>query len=172
MNALLPVNTVFLGTAMNSHSANRSDGMYDRRMIMSAPTRVDISRDTDAVIDRLRICREQLSAARTELAEAMAACGWVTRRYESATSRAQSAATAWSHTKGRWQATTRALRRQFVDAVAIAERLRQERIEVSGVAKQVRTEIELIEHEMLGLARQIGSLAEGDVDTTDVRSVS
>ncbi|HVK37939.1 MAG TPA: hypothetical protein VNA88_05370 [Candidatus Kapabacteria bacterium] len=148
---------------MNTHSSDRSDGSCDRRMLPTAPQRADIIRDTDGVIARLRLCRDQLSAARTDLAEAIAACGWATRRYESAATRAQSAATAWSHTHGRWQATSRALRRQFVDAVTVAERLRKERLEVSTAAKALRSEIELIEHEMVALAQQIGSLVESEL---------
>lgn len=119
-----------------------------------------VTSQTDGLIDRLRHCREQLSVARTDLAETIETYGWATRRYESAASRARTTATAWSHTRGRWEATSQALRRQFVDAVACAERLRLERLEVSSAAKLLRMEIESIEHEMVGLAQQIGTLVD------------
>jgi chromosome segregation ATPase len=145
---------------MDPYTGVRTESARDTRSLLAAPGRAELASETDAMINRLRRAREELATARVELTDAIAASTWASQRYESAASKARTAASAWFRTRGRWEATSRALRRQFVDAVISAERLRQERVEVTTVAAMLRREVELIEHEMLGLTRQIGDLVD------------
>jgi hypothetical protein len=155
------------GIVMNETMTSCGEIGRDCRLL-APPERAALASETDAVINRLRRCREELSATRVVLAETVAASNWASDRYECAATKARSAASAWYRTRGRWLATNRALRREFVDAVVCAERFRQERQEVSQTAAMLRREVELIELEMLGLTRQIGELVELETKLPDM----